>query len=204
MGCVDGRASSSSAGLDDAVLTCGSHAARHALRCPGLCPVCRRPPSFTAVRAPSLTCPVNPHGRPRTVTRTVGKRVGGNPSRVRISYPPPVPHRALTSKGPTVRSGALRVVRFGFRPGGLFPECLDHGVRNAGVSRPRRDATARRAGGGPAARAEVGVRRPRPRPERPLRDCHVRGRCRRPVFEPSRTQVCLRTSSANRTGVSCP
>jgi hypothetical protein len=30
---------------------------------------------------------------PRTPVRTFGKRVGGNPSLVRISYPPPVPHR---------------------------------------------------------------------------------------------------------------
>ncbi|MFI2352011.1 helix-turn-helix transcriptional regulator [Streptomyces sp. NPDC019443] len=31
---------------------------------------------------------------PRTPVRTFGKRVRGNLSRVRISYPPPVPHRA--------------------------------------------------------------------------------------------------------------
>lgn len=40
--------------------------------------------------------------------RTVGKRVGGNSSGVRIPYPPPVPHRALTLKGPTARGGALQ------------------------------------------------------------------------------------------------
>lgn len=53
---------------------------------------------------------------PRGLGRTLGKRVGGNPSRVRISYPPPVPHRALTSKGPAACSGALRRCRSQFPP----------------------------------------------------------------------------------------
>ena len=44
----------------------------------------------------------------RTPGRTFGKRVGGNPSRVRISYPPPLLSPGNTSKGPAARCGALR------------------------------------------------------------------------------------------------
>src|SRR5262245_13575442 len=40
---------------------------------------------------------------PRGLGRTLGKRVGGNPSRVRISYPPPLLSPGNTSKGPTSR-----------------------------------------------------------------------------------------------------
>ena len=50
-----------------------------------------RKPQAATVRAPTLT--VTPgHGRSWTgaeLRRTLGKRVGGNPSGVRISYPPP-------------------------------------------------------------------------------------------------------------------
>ncbi len=45
---------------------------------------------------------------PRTPRRTFGKRVGGNPSRVRISYPPPLLSPGNTSKGLTASGGALR------------------------------------------------------------------------------------------------
>ncbi len=42
---------------------------------------------------------------PRGLGRTLGKRVGGNPSRVRISYPPQPPARAYEGPGPiTVRA----------------------------------------------------------------------------------------------------
>ncbi|WP_425579095.1 IS5 family transposase [Streptomyces lannensis] len=75
------------------------------LPCPGLCPVRRWPLAFVVVRVPRLTCRANVHERHRTGTRTVGKRVGGNPSRVRISYPPPLLSPGNTSKGPTSRWG---------------------------------------------------------------------------------------------------
>lgn len=45
---------------------------------------------------------------PSGLGRTLGKRVGGNPSRVRISYPPPVLSPGTTLKGPTACGGALR------------------------------------------------------------------------------------------------
>ena len=37
---------------------------------------------------------------PRGLGRTLGKRVGGNPSRVRISYPPPAPPAETCKAGP--------------------------------------------------------------------------------------------------------
>lgn len=43
-------------------------------------------------QAPSLVTV----GPSQPLDDALGKRVGGNPSRVRISYPPPVPHRART------------------------------------------------------------------------------------------------------------
>ncbi len=52
---------------------------------------------------------------PRGLGRTLGKRVGGNPSRVRISYPPPVPHRARCRRAPPFAVGPFDVVRPGFR-----------------------------------------------------------------------------------------
>src|SRR3954470_16257800 len=39
----------------------------------------------------SLAYPLRLEDSPRGLGRTLGKRVGGNPSRVRISYPPPLP-----------------------------------------------------------------------------------------------------------------
>ncbi len=52
---------------------------------------------------------------PRGLGRTLGKRVGGNPSRVRISYPPPVPHRARCRRAPPFAVGPFDVVRLSFR-----------------------------------------------------------------------------------------
>src|ERR1041385_8457210 len=48
---------------------------------------------------------------PRGLGRTLGKRVGGNPSRVRISYPPPVPHRARCRRAPPLGGGPFDVAR---------------------------------------------------------------------------------------------
>src|SRR5690606_22206271 len=45
---------------------------------------------------------------PSGLGRTLGKRVGGNPSRVRISYPPPLLSPGNTSKAPAARCGGLR------------------------------------------------------------------------------------------------
>ncbi len=56
---------------------------------------------------------------PRGLGRTLGKRVGGNPSRVRISYPPPVPHRARCRRAPPRAVGPFDVARPGCRSGGL-------------------------------------------------------------------------------------
>ena len=104
-----------------------------------------------AVRASCRTCGVNPRGRRRTARRTVGKRVGGNPSRVRISYPPPLLSPGNTSKGPTSRWGpstlssdfvVLVFVHSGcFRgsPDGvddLPGDVLEHGVGHMEVPRP--------------------------------------------------------------------
>ncbi|NHI08644.1 hypothetical protein STPH2_4009 [Streptomyces sp. KO7888] len=44
-----------------------------------------------------------------THRRTFGKRVGGNSSRVRISYPPPVPHRARCRRAPPFAVGPCDV-----------------------------------------------------------------------------------------------
>ena len=52
---------------------------------------------------------------PSGLGRTLGKRVGGNPSRVRISYPPPVPHRARRRRAPPFAVGPFVVVRLSFR-----------------------------------------------------------------------------------------
>src|SRR4051812_49929108 len=41
----------------------------------------------------SLAYPLRLEDSPRGLGRTLGKRVGGNPSRVRISYPPPLSER---------------------------------------------------------------------------------------------------------------
>lgn len=48
---------------------------------------------------------------PSGLGRTLGKRVGGNPSRVRISYPPPVPHRAQRRRAPPLAVGPFAVLR---------------------------------------------------------------------------------------------
>lgn len=48
---------------------------------------------------------------PRGLGRTLGKRVGGNPSRVRISYPPPVPHRARCRRAPPLAVGPFDISR---------------------------------------------------------------------------------------------
>ena len=86
---------------------------------------------------------------PRGLGRTLGKRVGGNPSRVRISYPPPVPHRARCRRAPPLAVGpfdvvsALVVLVFVHRGvcrgfpnwlGGLPGHVLEHGVRHAGTA----------------------------------------------------------------------
>ncbi len=78
----------------------------------------RRPPPRTPWRTTARvtlpTAPVrhtagrNASDRPRTPGRTCGKRVGGKPSRVRISYPPPLLSPGNTSKAPAVRCGGLR------------------------------------------------------------------------------------------------
>ncbi|MEY9955302.1 hypothetical protein ABH932_001034 [Streptacidiphilus sp. MAP5-52] len=87
---------------------------------------------------------------PRTPGRTVGKRVGGNPSRVRISYPPHPPNWAnegshRMSVGPFVVLSALVVLvfvhkaRFGGAPDGtgdLPGHLLEHGVRHVEIPRP--------------------------------------------------------------------
>jgi hypothetical protein len=74
-----------------------------------------RTSAFTVVRAADFPGSENDPERRRTLanmaltcTNRLGKRVGGNPSRVRISYPPPVLSPGTMSKGPTVRGGALR------------------------------------------------------------------------------------------------
>lgn len=56
---------------------------------------------------------------PRGLGRTLGKRVGGNPSRVRISYPPPVPHRARCRRAPLFAVGPFDVVRLSWFLGRL-------------------------------------------------------------------------------------
>ncbi len=63
--------------------------------------------SFKAVSAEGGTQNLNGSELPGTGTSRVGKRVGFTPSRVRISYPPPVPHRARCRRAPP-RGGALR------------------------------------------------------------------------------------------------
>src|SRR5689334_4200296 len=57
---------------------------------------------------------------PRGLGRTLGKRVGGNPSRVRISYPPPVPHRARCRRAPLFTVGPFDVVRLSIRLSWFF------------------------------------------------------------------------------------
>ncbi|WP_442814722.1 hypothetical protein [Streptomyces sp. NBC_01198] len=72
---------------------------------------CIRARSARSERQLSTLCAADqdPDGLGRTPGRTVGKRVGGNPSRVRISYPPPVPHRARRCWPPLLAAGANNV-----------------------------------------------------------------------------------------------
>src|SRR3954467_10664960 len=58
---------------------------------------------------------------PRGLGRTLGKRVGFTPSRVRISYPPPVPHRARCRRALPFAVGPFAVVRLSFRLSWLLP-----------------------------------------------------------------------------------
>ena len=60
-------------------------------------------PDFTFLRP--LAYPLRLEDSPRGLGRTLGKRVGGNPSRVRISYPPPLP-RSRETAGQSVVSGS--------------------------------------------------------------------------------------------------
>lgn len=90
------------------------------LSCPGLCPVQRRPTPFTLVRAPRLTCPPTPHGRPRTTRRTVGKRIGGNPAHCRKSRPISQAER-ITSRGAQHRGRRPSPVPSRFTSAGATP-----------------------------------------------------------------------------------
>jgi hypothetical protein len=71
-----------------------------------------RPIAFGAEPTAHLAAGQDTCERPRTAGRTVGKCVGGNPSRVRISYPPPLPDWA-EAEGPTaLRSGPSSLLQF--------------------------------------------------------------------------------------------
>lgn len=73
-----------------------------------------------------VECPTE--DSPRGLGRTLGKRVGGNPSRVRISYPPPA-QRA----GPRKWSGPLAYTRPGFPLG--RPQAPPERTANPSVTR---------------------------------------------------------------------
>lgn len=94
-----------------------------------------------------------PEDSPRGLGRTLGKRVGGNPSRVRISYPPPVPHRARCRRAPPLAVGPFDVVRLGF-PAGFSVGCGARAPLPAPGRGPVRRPHGR--GGGPAGRADAG------------------------------------------------
>lgn len=76
---------------------------------------------------------------PSGLGRTLGKRVGGNPSRVRISYPPPAEGpdrstvRAFVASGPCRAAGRRAIGSFRDGSGGCFGG--DHGGDH-GRSRP--------------------------------------------------------------------
>ena len=70
---------------------------------------------------------------PSGLGRTLGKRVGGNPSRVRISYPPPVPHRARCRRAPPFAVGPFVVVRLSFR---LWPRAGPRACRRPAAPPP--------------------------------------------------------------------
>jgi hypothetical protein len=70
-----------------------------------------RPAPSRRSRSERFTAGQDAYDRHRTPVRTVGKRVGGNPSRVRISYPPPVPHRARCRRAPPSAVGPFDVFR---------------------------------------------------------------------------------------------
>ncbi|SNS84232.1 hypothetical protein SAMN05216252_10973 [Actinacidiphila glaucinigra] len=91
---------------------------------------CARAPSqfpshsavFTDIHHGSGRMPSPATNRPRTQVNgparcpppanRLGKPVGGNPSRVRISYPPPVPHRARCRRAPPLAVGPFGVLRW--------------------------------------------------------------------------------------------
>jgi hypothetical protein len=66
------------------------------------------PPNEFATTPPRLVL-FAAEDSPSGLGRTLGKRVGGNPSRVRISYPPPVPHRARRRLAPPHPVGPIDV-----------------------------------------------------------------------------------------------
>src|SRR5206468_5429343 len=74
----------------------------------------RYAPCSTSVVPKSLSSPAE--DSPSGLGRTLGKRVGGNPSRVRISYPPPVPHRARCRRAPPFAVGPFVVCGRRARP----------------------------------------------------------------------------------------
>lgn len=103
-------------------------------RCPGLCPVRRRPPPFTAVRAPPLTCPVNPYERPRTAMRTVAARTQKLRGDVLTAGPQPL--------SPQLAAGGVAVRRELPRKGG-DAEPLACGVEAVGRRQPLHAAASR-------------------------------------------------------------
>ncbi len=66
------------------------------------------PAPFTPHSHESCSTGQDTSGQRCTSIRTVGKRVGGNHSRVRISYPPPSLSPGNTSKAPAACCGGLR------------------------------------------------------------------------------------------------
>ncbi len=74
-----------------------------------------RPPGFSRPWATGSVAGQDGFERAWTPSSRIGKRVGGNPSRVRISYPPPLPAMAArrprlgTRSGPSAFSGSVSV-----------------------------------------------------------------------------------------------
>jgi YD repeat-containing protein len=124
------------------ILNCGSingtraliganRARKHSGR-PWACWRSRQPPR-SALRPCTRTR--RPISRSAPSARTVGKRVGGNPSRVRISYPPPLPHRARCRWAPQQAAGLIVIFRLSWRLR-LSPCCLRSLVGSPSAGQP--------------------------------------------------------------------
>lgn len=83
---------------------------------------------------------------PRGLGRTLGKRVGGNPSRVRISYPPPAPSRAY--EGPDRTAAGTFVVPPPDRAVGSAADDAARDVHAAGGRRAPRQGDLKIGGAG--------------------------------------------------------